>query len=243
MIDPNPVLLLVVFLAGGIYASVGQGGASGYLAAMALFGLGSATMKPSALIMNIAVVTWVWWRFAHGGFFRGRLFLPLAAAAVPTAWLGGAWLPSSSGYHLIIGGVLLVAAMAMFLHAAKPAIARTPSTMPLALTGGIIGLVSGATGIGGGIFLAPVMLLLGWADIRATAALCAAFIGVNSAAALAGFVTAGHTLPDGIGLLVLAALAGAIPGTELGIRGLSPTRLRGILGGVLVVAGLRLLFI
>ncbi len=241
MTDPNLALLLVVFLAAGIYASVGQGGASGYLAAMALFGLSAATMKPSALVMNIAVVTWVWWRFAHGGYFRPRLFLPLAATAVPMAALGGGWLPSSPSYHLIIGGVLLAAAAAMFLRTAETSISGTPSVTALGAVGAAIGLISGATGIGGGIFLAPLVLLLGWADMRTTAALCAAFIWVNSAAALAGFVIAGHSVPGDITALVLVAVAGAVPGTELGIRGLSPMRLRGILGGVLVVAGSHLL--
>lgn len=229
-------LAALILLAATLYASVGHGGASGYLAAMALFGLPAAFMKPTALSMNIAVTALVFWRLRKAGHFDSRLFLPFALASIPLAFLGGMQVLSEPFYRLIVAVALTIAAARLFWRPQDlPATARPSLVLALAI-GGAMGYLSGLTGVGGGIFLSPVLLLLRWTDMRGSAALAAAFIFVNSIAGLAGFLASGGAIPNAAPSLVAVAFVGGAVGAELAVRRLAPARLRQLLGVVLMVA-------
>ncbi len=236
-------LTLLIFTAALLYSSVGHAGASGYLAAMALFGLAPDAMKPTALVLNLVVATVGTIRFARAGHFDWKLFWPFAALSVPMAFLGGkASLPIST-YKIILGCVLLFAAWRLVVKpAAQSSAELKPLSMPRALIfGAVIGLLSGLTGVGGGIFLSPLLLFLGWADVKKTAGISVAFILVNSAAGLLGHLTSVKNVPHEIAWWAPAALVGGIIGAELGSRRLEPVTMRRLLSVVLIVAGVKML--
>jgi uncharacterized membrane protein YfcA len=234
-------LLVLIAIAAVLYSSVGHGGASGYLAAMALFGLEPAMMKPAALTMNIFVTTLVLARLARAGYFNWRLFLPFAAGSLPLAFVGGAWTLNASAYRVIVGLALLLATWRLLWHGADSDQVAPPSAWIAVPVGGVLGFVSGLTGVGGGIFLSPLLLLCNWTTMRGSAAIAAAFILFNSIAGLAGYATTAATWPPGIPLLVATAFAGALLGSELGVRQLAPWRLRQVLCVVLVIAGAKMI--
>ncbi|HLL74033.1 MAG TPA: sulfite exporter TauE/SafE family protein [Pyrinomonadaceae bacterium] len=266
--DSADVLLLslLILLAAALYSSVGHGGASGYLAAMALFGLAPAVMRPTALCLNLLVSSLGTLRFWRAGHFRWRAFWPFAATSIPAAYVGGAITLPTSLYKQLVGLALLFAAVRLFLHARKLTGADDPSARPTAadgqapkyadeeanvrdaplwlgmLLGVLIGLLSGLTGVGGGIFLSPLLLLAGWAGARQTAAVSAAFIFVNSAAGLLGNAAGVKSVSAALPYFAVAALAGGLAGTEFGSRRLPPLWVRRLLAAVLVVAGLKLIF-
>lgn len=235
-----PWLLAGIALAATLYSAVGHGGASGYLAVMAIFGISAALMKPAALTMNIVVAGLVFIRLCHAGFFSARLFWPFALGSIPLAFFGGAIQLHERAYQYLVAVALLVAAWRLLLASHEPP-TRTAPHLGVALpVGAGLGFVSGLTGVGGGIFLSPLLLFLRWANMRTTAAISAAFILVNSIAGLAGLYTAGITLPRGLPWMMLAALAGALVGSELAVRRLVPVRLRQLLGVVLVIAAVKM---
>ena len=238
------LLTLLIFIAALLYSSVGHGGASGYLAAMALFDLKPEVMKPTALVLNLFVASIGTMRFARAGCFSWSIFWPFAVLSVPFAFQGGRWTLPAHIYKIILGLVLLFAAWRLAIKQTSTP-AQKPVVVPLALAfGGVIGLLSGLTGVGGGIFLSPLLLLLGWADIRKTAGISAAFILVNSAAGLLGLISRGRglgTLAPEILWWVPAVLIGGLLGAELGSRKLTPLIMRRLLAAVLVVAGLKML--
>lgn len=237
----DPWLLLLILAAAILYSSVGHGGASGYLAAMGLYGLAPSFMKPAALTMNIAVSGLVGWRLYRSGAFKARLFMPFALASVPLAFLGGALKVQEGTYFLIVGIALWVAALRMFLQPHDRPASGTPAWWAAVVIGGVLGFLSGLTGVGGGIFLSPVLLFLGWTTMRENAAIAAAFIFVNSIAGLAGHLLSGAAYPGGTPPLVAAAFLGGIVGSEMAVRRLSPPTLKRVLGVVLVIAGAKLL--
>jgi uncharacterized membrane protein YfcA len=247
-VTPTDVLLLslLVMLAAALYSSVGHGGASGYLAAMALFGLAPAAMKPAALCLNLLVASLATYRFYRAGCFSRRTLLPFAAASVPFAFVGGALTLPTTIYKQIVGLVLIYAALRLFLHAGRKnetGETRLPPLRLALLLGALIGLLSGLTGVGGGIFLSPILLLAGWADARRTAGVSAAFILVNSAAGLLGNLASVRALPAALPYLATAALVGGVVGSELGSRRLPPPAIRRLLALVLVVAAVKLIFV
>jgi uncharacterized membrane protein YfcA len=229
--------------AAALYASVGHGGASAYLAIMALFSVAPEAMRPTALALNLVVSAFAAWRFAASGQTNWRLLASFAATSVPAAWLGGAAQLPASLYRPLVGAVLLAAALRLFWQpertAARPV--RQPSLFLAVPTGAGLGLLAGLTGTGGGIFLSPLMILLGWEDARRTAGVAAAFIFLNSAAGLAGNLASVRSLPGEMPYLLGAVAAGAVAGTALGVARLPRERLLQALGVVLVVAGLKLL--
>jgi uncharacterized membrane protein YfcA len=237
------VLTLFIFVAALLYSSVGHAGASGYLAAMALFGLAPAVMKPTALVLNLVVATVGTIRFAAAGHFDWKIFTPLAVLSVPMAFIGG-WLKLPiPTYKIVLGGVLLFAAWRLVVKPKAPAaLAVKPVSVPQALLFGAgLGLLSGLTGVGGGIFLSPLLLFLGWADMRKTAGVSVAFILVNSAAGLLGHLASVKNVPPEIVWWAPAALLGGIIGSELGSRRLAPITMRRLLSVVLIVAGVKML--
>ena len=241
------ILSLLILVAAALYSSVGHAGASGYLAAMALFGLAPATMKPTALCLNVLVATIATFRFRRAGCFHWPLFWPFAVASIPLAFVGGAITLPTTIYKQIVGLTLLYAAVRLFLYtrakAEAAAATRDAPLVPSMLSGGLIGLLSGLTGVGGGIFLSPLLLLLGWADTRRTAGVSAAFILVNSIAGLLGNLTNLQMLPPALPYFALAAVIGGLVGSEFGTRRLANVTIRRLLAVVLVVAGVKMILV
>jgi len=238
-------LALLIFAAGLLYSSVGHAGASGYLAAMALFGLAPDVMKPTALVLNILVAIIATWHFFRAGYFSWNIFWPFAVSSIPFAFIGGALSLPGSVYKQILGLILLFAAYRLFQFRHPEA---TDSTRPVPvfkamLFGAGIGLISGAIGVGGGIFLSPLLLFMGWAKTKQTAGISAAFILVNSIAGISGHLSSVKILPDSIYLWAIAAVLGGIIGSRLGSQRFVNATLYRLLAVVLVVAGAKLMLI
>jgi uncharacterized membrane protein YfcA len=243
LIDPAFSLpfLTCIAVAAVLYSSVGHGGASGYLAVMALFGLDPAMMKPAALTMNIFVTLLVLYRLNSAGHFNWRLFIPFILVSIPMAFIGGTHTLDSNTYQIIVGLALILAMWRMLVVVENNDKIRVPSLWVALPVGGFLGFISGLTGVGGGIFLSPLLLLFNWTNMRGSAAIAAAFILVNSIAGIAGYATTASQWPAGIPVLAMAALAGGIIGSELCVRRLAPNRLRKVLAIVLAVAGTKLI--
>ena len=235
-------LAALIFIAAVLYSSVGHGGASGYLAAMALFGIPAPVTKPAALVMNIAVAAIGAVRFGRRGLVPWAMLAPLCIGSIPAAALGGFIDLPIRTHRILLGLVLLFAAVRLWMHdeAAVPRKAL-PSAAARVGIGGFLGLLSGLTGIGGGIFLSPLLILTGWEETRRTAGASAAFILVNSIAGLAGHLAAGRRIPGEAALLAPVAIAGGLIGAGLGATRLPTLVLRRLLAVVLVVAGVKLL--
>jgi uncharacterized membrane protein YfcA len=237
------ILPVLIFLAALLYASVGHAGASGYLAAMALMGVDPTVMKPTALVLNLLVSSIGTVAFARAGAFSWRLFWPFALGAVPLAYFGGAITLSGIWYKPLVGIVLLVATVRLFLG--KLTDKEDPQPPPIWLSmvlGAGIGFLAGLTGTGGGIFLTPLLLLMGWAKAKEAAGTSVAFILVNSLAGLAGKPSSLAHLPSNLWLWAIAAVAGGSIGAALGSKRLPPPRLRRLLALVLLIAAAKLLF-
>lgn len=245
--DPATVLAFAFFAASVLYASVGHAGASAYLAAMALVGVAPATMRPTALALNILVATIVTVRFHLAGQVRWRAVAPFLLGSVPLAFIGGALTLPSGTYKVLVGLVLLVAAGRLFMTAGRAGAVeeREPHVPPVPAVGvgAGIGFLSGLVGTGGGIFLTPLLLFVGWAGARAAAGMSSAFILGNSIAGLAGNVAAVQGLPPGLPLWLVSVAAGGLIGAEIGARRLGTVGLRRALALVLVVAAGKLIFL
>jgi len=230
-----------MLLAAFAYASVGHGGASAYIAALALAGVAPQEMRPIALILNVLVSTIAAWKFWRAGHFRWRLFWPFAAVSIPFAYLGGAITLPGHAYKILVGVVLLYAAWQLWRSGRAGEEMRAVREPPLAAAmaiGAAMGLLSGLTGVGGGIFLSPLLLMLGWAGTKQTSAVAAPFILVNSLAGLAaGFVAGSAALPQYVWLLGVAVLAGGWLGAEYGSRRFANPLVRRMLAIVLALAG------
>jgi len=248
VIDP---LLLAAFFFGAavLYASVGHAGASAYLAIMALSGVSPDVARPTALALNILVASFVSYRFWRGGHISWRALAPFLLGSIPLAFLGGSLPVAPELYKKLVGIVLLLAAAGMALTARRAAVAdtvradpRVPDVPALGIGAGI-GLLSGLTGTGGGIFLSPVLLFAGWAQTRAASGMAAVFILGNSVAGLAGNVSRLASLPGTLPIWGAAVVIGAVIGSEIGNRRGRIVHLRTALAVVLVIAGLKLVFI
>jgi uncharacterized membrane protein YfcA len=237
-------MAILFALAAALYSSVGHGGASAYIAAMALFSLAPETMKPTALALNLLVAGFGAWRYWSKGLSNWKLVLAFAATASPAAFIGGGiHLPAI--YYKPLVGILLWLAAARLLWQPKQLAERQPHSPTLALslpTGAVLGLLAGLTGTGGGIFLSPLIILLGWEEPRRTSGVVAAFIFLNSAAGLAGNAASIGRLPSELPIFLAAVAIGAILGTWLGVSRLPRPWLLRFLGAVLLVAGAKLLF-
>lgn len=232
-------LLALLFAAALLYAAAGQGGGSGYIAVMGLYGVAPEVMRPTALSLNVLVAglaTWRLWRAGWGGW---PALWPFLVGSVPGAAAGGAMVLAADSYRLVVGTVLIAAGTWLWWDTGRPAAGpmRHPPFGIRIGAGGAIGLLSGLTGIGGGVFLAPVLLLLRWADPRQTAALTAPFILLNSIAGLAGNGLSMAALPAALPVYAVVTLAGALVGTQLTIRVLSPLMLRRVMALVLLFGG------
>ena len=238
------LLPLALGLVACLYAAVGHAGATGYIAVMGLFGIGPQTIRPTALILNVIVGTIATAQFTRAGHVRRELLLPLAMASVPAAAIGG-WLRLPTAvFEGIVGVVLLFSAIQNFWHSAGPEPTAGPRrALPaaaLTALGSLLGLLSGLTGVGGGVFLTPALLVLNAAPVKQVAAVSAPFILVNSLAGLAGWSLAGNGVPT-IGLALIAAvIIGGLVGAELGAFRVPPRGLRLLMAIVSLIAGVKL---
>lgn len=241
----GPVLLcILIFAAAVLYSSVGHAGASGYLAAMALCGVAPAEMKPAALVLNVLVASIATIRFHRAGCSSTVLLWPFAAGSIPFAFVGGLLTLPGRVYKPVAGVILLVAAIRVVGSSRKDEESvskRKVTLLPALASGSGIGFLSGLTGTGGGIFLTPLLLSMGWAETRESAGVSAAFILVNSIAGLAGLLAGSVTWPRATPLWALVAVVGGLIGSELGSRRLATDAIRRLLGAVLLIAGLKLL--
>jgi len=238
------IIAILFFVGAALYTSVGHGGASSYLAIMGLFSLAPDVMKPTALALNILVASVATYKFYRAGLFSWRLFWPFAAASIPAAFVGGAVMLPARWYEIIVGVVLLYAAVWMFRSALRPISKEThsPPLWAAVMAGLAIGFLSGLTGVGGGIFLSPLLLSMGWAETRATSGVAAPFILVNSIAGLLGHIASVSQLPPNVPVWGAAALIGGWIGAGYGSKRAPVPVLRQLLSLVLVVAGVKLIF-
>lgn len=238
------LIILAIFLVAVMYSSVGHGGASGYLAVMAFLAVAPEVTRPTALTLNVVVSAIAFARFAYKGGFSWRVFWPFAVASIPAAYIGGSIYLPTSAHKIVLGIVLILTAVRLSLrlsgdgeHPTRPPIAGA-----LAL-GAAIGLMSGLVGVGGGIFLTPVLLLMKWSEARVAAGVSALFILLNSAAALAGNYSKVAEMPEIVWAWLAASLIGGVIGATLGSNKFGSLTIRRVLAGVLVVAGMKLIFI
>jgi uncharacterized protein len=232
-----PLLLILLPIIAFLYASVGHGGASGYLALMSLFAFPITFMKPTALVLNIVVSGISFYFYHREKQFDWKLFYPFAITSIPCAYLGGQIKIETHVYKIILATVLIVAVLRLLGVFGKERKDIQSIHLSFALViGAVIGFLSGLIGIGGGIILSPVLLLFGWATMKQTAAVSALFILVNSIAGLLGFMSKGETIPISSLLVISIVALGGILGGYYGSKKFNTITLRNILALVLGIA-------
>lgn len=244
LFSASTLIIPLIFFAALLYASVGHGGASGYLAVMALLSVAPESMRPAALALNVLVSSIALYKFYRVKAFSLQLLLPIIAGSIPFAFIGGLISLPATIYKPIIGIVLIVAAWQIFVKSKHvPTIVKqSPSKFALFGMGSGLGLLSGLTGVGGGIFLSPILILMNWAETKMISGIASAFILVNSLSGLAGVLTQSYVLPNGLIYWALAAVSGGLIGAEYGSRRLANPTIRQLLALVLVIAGMKMVF-
>lgn len=237
-------LPLALFVGAVLYTSVGHAGASAYIAIMTIFGLSPAVIRPTALMLNVLVAAFISIRFIRNGYFDKRLALLVVMGAIPASFIGGFIQLPDHWYKPLVGLILLFAAFRLVVVGRTEQYddARAPKGPIATLAGMGIGLVSGLTGTGGGIFLSPLVVLKRWTTLKQTSGTAAVFILCNSLSGLLGNYAAVQSLPPLLPIYAVAVLAGAVLGTTLGIRRFDNQGLRWCLSAVLVIAGAKFLF-
>lgn len=232
-----PLLLVLFPIVAFLYASVGHGGASGYLALMSAFAFPMTFMKPTALVLNILVSGLSFYFYYREKNFKWNLFYPFALTSIPFSFIGGYLKIDAFYYKIILATVLIFAVMRLLGFFGKEKESLRAINIPMALAfGALIGFLSGLLGIGGGIILSPVLLLMGWATMKQTAAVSALFILVNSISGLFGFVSQGGSLPASSGLLIGLVFAGGLLGAYYGSTKFNSKALRYVLSVVIGIA-------
>lgn len=238
------LFLIILPIISFLYASVGHGGASGYLALMALFSFAPEVMKPTALLLNIFVAAIAFYYYYKEGFFNMKLFLSFAITSIPMAFIGGMIEVDASLYKKILGVLLIFAILKMLnVFGKENTKIKDVKLWQGLIVGAAIGFFSGLIGIGGGIILTPIILLLHWGKMKEAAAVSALFIWVNSASGLIGQFSSGITIPLETFSLVAIALIGGFFGGYLGSKKINNQNLRYMLAVVLVIASVKLLTI
>lgn len=232
------LLCVAIAIAAALYSSVGHGGASAYIALMALVGLAPEEIRPAALVLNILVAGLGAWRYISAGRFDWRVFWPFAVAAIPAAFFAGRIDVPEHIYRPLLATALAAAALRYLvwpqLDAIKPS---KPPSIAIALpAGAALGALAGLTGIGGGVYLSPLIVFAGWADPKRATGIAACFIVVNSVAGLAGRFSSLASLPSYLPWLAGAAIVGALIGTTWSLQGLNKTGILRVLGVVLAIA-------
>jgi uncharacterized protein len=237
------LLIPLIFFAALLFSSVGHGGASAYLATFSLIGMAPASMRPAALCLNVLVASIALYKFYKVRAFDWQLFWPIALTSVPAAFIGGQVTLPNPIYKTLVGACLIYAAWTIFSQANKTdEITVKPVTKPVLMgLGAGLGFLAGLTGVGGGIFLSPILLFFAWAKTKVISGVAAAFILANSIAGLLGFLSKTPTLPAGLGYWAVAAIVGGLTGAEYGSKRLTNPVIRKLLALVLVFAGSKML--
>jgi len=235
------IFLIALFAVAFLYASVGHGGASGYLALMGLYHISPETMRPSALMMNIVVSIIAFSQYSRTTSLNKKLFLLLVLGSIPAAYIG-AWVAlDSTVYKKILAVVLLVPIIRLIGFSAREQNNLKQSNEIVAVViGGVIGFISGMIGIGGGILLSPLLLLLGWTDIKQASLISALFIFLNSISGMIGLVSKGILIHTTIYVWIVVAVLGGLAGSYFGSRKFNTATLRIMLGVVLLIASIKL---
>jgi len=234
---------ILLFAVAFLYASVGHGGASGYLALMAIFSMAPEVMRPTALLLNLFVSLTAFIQFYRGKHFIFKIFLPIALASVPMAFIGGLITIDAGLYKKLLGILLLIPIIRFLFFQNIPVNELRKNNIAISiLIGGIIGFISGVIGIGGGIILSPLLLLFKWTDQKQTAAISALFIFVNSLSGLMGQWTKGIEFTPNMMGYVAVAFVGGLLGAYFGAMKFNQNVLRILLAFVLVVASYKLIF-
>jgi uncharacterized membrane protein YfcA len=238
------LIVIAIFVVAVLYSSVGHGGASGYLAVMAFLGVMPEVTRPTALVLNLFVASIAAFQFYRAGYFSWSKFWPFAVTSIPFAFLGGMIKLPTNVYKMVLGGVLLFAAFRLAWKFASDNDEVHPPRLWMALTfGAVIGLLSGLVGVGGGIFLTPILLLMHWSETKTAAGISALFILVNSASGLLGNYQQVSALPQNVWFWIAAAIAGGIVGSMLGAKKFDSLTIRRVLAAVLVFAAVKLIFV
>lgn len=236
----------IFFIIATLYSSVGHAGASGYLAVMALLSFAPASIKPTSLILNIVVATIASIKFLRAGYFDKKIFFSFIITSLPMAFIGGS-ITMNPQYFKLIAGLFLI--LSAFLLPIKEFMVKPHTftkTMPLALgliIGLVIGLISGLIGVGGGIFLSPIIILANWTTAKKASGISALFILCNSLAGLAGHISGLNKLSIHINYWVIAVVLGGVVGTYLGTKKFNNRWIIGCMFIVLLTAGLKFVFI
>lgn len=242
--EVNQILIIsAIFIVAFLYSSVGHGGASGYLAIMALFAIEAEITRPTALVLNIFVASIAAFQFYRAGHFDWKIFLVFAAASAPFAFLGGTIQLPNFSYKLILGAVLILTSLRLAWSFPSNGETVKPSIFVSLAIGAIVGFISGLVGVGGGIFLTPILLLMNWTETKKAAGISAMFILVNSISGLFGSYMQFARLPTNVWFWVSAAAAGGTLGSIMGSRRLESLSLRRLLAVVLLIAGAKLILI
>jgi len=244
MFDAHTLVIAgCLFLGAVLYTSVGHAGASAYIAVMTLFDLPPLVIKPTGLTLNIFVSSYTSLRYIRRNFFNRSLFTYLIIGSIPAAFIGGHINLPSHVYKPIIGVLLLISGVRFLLQALQVDHDHRAFNAFLAISiGAAVGLLSGITGTGGGIFLSPLIIWLGWVSVKQASGTVAAFIFVNSIAGLLGNFQSTQSLPNELPIFLIAVLLGAFIGTRFGISKLSSTGIKRALGFVLLIAGAKFIF-
>ena len=238
------MLLAAVFAVAFFYSSVGHGGATGYLAALALLGVAPGSARVAVLIANVFVAGIAWWQFGRSGHFHWRVLLSFVVVSMPCAWLGSRIHISARVYEIVLGGVLAAAGLILLFRSRWQTddVALKTFLLPAALfIGALLGFLAGLTGIGGGVFLSPLLYVFRWVKPKTTGGIAAGFIVLNSVAGLIGTSWEKITHAGPLLWLTAPAVAGAVLGTHFGARRWSSVTFSRVLAGVLIFAGGKLL--
>ena len=237
------LIILAIFIVAVLYSSVGHGGASGYLAVMAFLAVAPEVTRPTALVLNVFVASIAAFQFYRSGHFSWRLFLPFAVTSIPMAFIGGMIVLPTTVYKIVLGVVLILAAARLAWKFASDAEIKAPPVWLALVIGAVIGLLSGLVGVGGGIFLTPVLLLMNWSETKRAAGVSAMFILVNSIAGIAGSYAQVVRLSPDVWIWIAAAVVGGVIGSTLGSKRFDSLTLRRVLAAVLLFAGVKLIFV
>lgn len=236
------LFLLFLFVIAFLYSSVGHGGASGYLALMALYGVSPDVMRPTALLLNVFVSLIAFSSYCKAGYFRAKLVIPFLITSIPAAFAGGLIHSAPSVYKVVLGIFLLLATVRMlFVKSSIAEASKQPILIVSLLIGALLGFFSGMIGIGGGIILSPLLLLMHWANMKEAAAASALFIFLNSLSGLFALVHGGFSFSPHIITWVLVGVLGGVAGSFSGSFKIHSEKLKYILAGVLVLASFKLI--
>ncbi|MEQ1922045.1 MAG: sulfite exporter TauE/SafE family protein [Pyrinomonadaceae bacterium] len=237
------LIILAIFAVAVMYSSVGHGGASGYLAVMAFIAVAPEVTRPTALVLNLFVASIGTYQFWRAGYFSWKIFWPFALTSIPFAFIGGMIHLPTHIYKTVLGVVLMLAAIRLAVKLRNDDEVKDPPILACLVIGAVIGLLSGMVGVGGGIFLTPILLLMHWAETRVAAGVSVLFILVNSIAGLAGNYKQVSVLPPDVWIWIAAAVVGGLIGSTLGSKRFDSITLRRVLAVVLLFAGVKLILV